>query len=284
MKLQLEEISTTASSSFRILVNPDLSDFFFWHFHPEIELVFIEGTNGNRHVGEHMSAFQDRDLVLIGTNIPHLNFDYGVKGPYQKIVLHLRNDFLDTALSVTPELSGIGELFELSRHGISFGSKTMDQVGLKLKEIHMLDDFEKFIEILKIFKILANAGDRQLLHEQPVQNLHGLKDKNRLDRIYQFIGINYNRSIAIQEVAELSNLTNEAFCRYFKNLTRLTFTQFVNHYRIDVAKKLLVQNYTVTETCFECGFESLSYFNRVFKKVTGSSPTTFKKHYLSPLR
>ena len=89
MKLQLEEIDPTGSSSFRILVNPNLSNLFFWHFHPELELVFISGTNGTRHVGEHISAFEQWDLVLIGSNIPHLNFDYGVKGPYEKIVVAL---------------------------------------------------------------------------------------------------------------------------------------------------------------------------------------------------
>ena len=136
MKLQLEEVGTTGSSSFRVLVNPNLSDLFFWHFHPELELVFIDGTNGNRQVGEHISAFRDRDLVLIGSNIPHLNFDYGVKGPYEKIVLHLKPDFLVSALTSTPELSGIGQLFEQSCHGISFGSRSMDLVGDRLKGLH----------------------------------------------------------------------------------------------------------------------------------------------------
>ncbi|MEO5582557.1 MAG: AraC family transcriptional regulator, partial [Saprospiraceae bacterium] len=78
MKIKLEAIKPDAESSFHIMVNPRFNDFFFWHFHPEIELTYIEGASGNRHVGEHISKYTGSDLVLIGSNIPHLNFDYGV--------------------------------------------------------------------------------------------------------------------------------------------------------------------------------------------------------------
>ena len=279
MKLQLEEIDPTGSSSFRILVNPNLSNLFFWHFHPELELVFISGTNGTRHVGEHISAFEQWDLVLIGSNIPHLNFDYGVKGPYEKIVLHLRPDFLQSAFGDTPELTRIEKLFEWANHGVSFGNHSMEQVGERLKKLHLLGEFERFVEVLNILNILAVASDRKLLHDSPVQNNFGAKEKKRLDTIYRFIGANYQRKIDIQEVADISNLTKEAFCRYFKKMSKLTFTQFVNHYRIDIAKKLLLKGETIADVCYGCGFESLSYFNRVFKRVTGTSPTGFRNEY-----
>ena len=96
---------------------------------------------------------------------------------------------------------------------------------------------------------------------------------------------NYVQSLQNLIVSDIGHLkmTKEAFCRYFKKMTKLTFTQFVNHYRIDIAKKLLLQGNTISEVCFQCGFESLSYFNRVFKKVTGTSPTGFRNEYLSSL-
>ena len=86
------------------MVNPRLHDFFFWHFHPEIELVFLDGADGTRHVGEHVSPFYNNDLVLIGPYIPHLNFDYGIKADYEKTVLHLQEDFLTDIMERTPEL------------------------------------------------------------------------------------------------------------------------------------------------------------------------------------
>ncbi len=105
MKTVLEEITPDENSSIRLMVNPNLSDFFFWHFHPEFELVYIEGANGTRHVGDHISRFEYSDLVFIGPNIPHLNFDYGVKSTYEKIVVHIKPDFLEKALITTPELA-----------------------------------------------------------------------------------------------------------------------------------------------------------------------------------
>lgn len=280
MKTELEEIIPDENSSFRLMVNPNLSDFFFWHFHPELELVFIEGADGNRHVGEHISRFLGSDLVFIGSNIPHLNFDYGIKTSYDKIVVHIKPEFLISALQTAPELAGVKALFKLSEHAISFGHESKLLVGDRLKKLNDLNHFEQFIELLKIFQILSTAVDKELLHKQPVENQFTKKDQERLKRIYAFVDLHYNHKIMIEEVADLSNLTNEAFCRYFKKMTKLTFTEFVNHYRIDTAKKLLLLDKNIMETCFDCGFESLSYFNRVFKKVTGENPLAFKKRYL----
>ena len=279
MKTELEQITAHTNSSLRLLVNPNLSDFFFWHFHPEYELVFIEGADGTRHVGEHVSRFRGSDLVFIGSNIPHLNFDYGIKTPYEKIVVHIRPDFLKDSFESIPELHAILQLFEKSKFGIAFGKKAKMLVGERLKTLHTLGYFEQFLELLSIFQILSNSDELELLHTQPVVNPHNEKEQVRLKNIFAFLDANYQRKIDLKEVAQMSNLTNAAFCRYFKKMTRLTFTEFVNHYRIDKAKKLLRMDNNITETCFQCGFESISYFNKVFKKVTGGNPLAFKKQY-----
>ncbi len=279
MKTELEEIFPDENSSLRLMVNPNLSDFFFWHFHPEFELVFIDGANGTRHVGEHISNFVGSDLVLIGANIPHLNFDYGIKTSYEKIVVHLKPKFLEHALKTVPELEKVKELFELSKHGISFGQKTKDKIGNRLKQLHQLNHFDRFIELLSILHVLANSEEKELLHSKPVKNQYTIKDQKRIQRIYAYVESNYQQKIEITTVANLSNLTNEAFCRYFKKMTKLTFTEFVNHYRIDTAKKLLLLDKNISEVCYACGFESLSYFNRVFKKVTTENPLAFKKRF-----
>ncbi len=279
MKTELEQIVAHTNSSLRLMVNPNLSDFFFWHFHPEYELVFIEGADGTRHVGEHVSRFYGSDLVFIGSGIPHLNFDYGIKTPYEKIVVHINPGFLKEALATTPELHLIHRLFEESKYGVAFGAKAKAAVGERLKKLHTLDYFDQFLEILSILRELAGADERQLLHDHPVVNPHNQKEQGRLRHIYQFLDKHYQRRIDLAEVAGLSHLTSAAFCRYFKRMARLTFTEFVNHYRVDKAKKLLRMDNNVTETCFQCGFESISYFNKVFKKVTGENPLAFKKRY-----
>lgn len=280
MKIQLEKIQpNTQNTSFSWLINPKLNDFFFWHFHPELELVFIEAEEGNRHVGEHLSRFKTNDLVLIGSNIPHLNFDYGIRTTYQKTVLHIKEHFLENAFQTAPELTQFQQLFEKAKFGIAFGEKTKNLIGERFKKVHELNEFQQFIEMLQLFELLAQATDFELLHQHIPKNLYNKKEKERLQQINLFIEQNYQRKIEIIEVANLSNLTNEAFCRYFKKMTKLTFTEFLNHYRINQAKRILLSDKTVTETCYECGFDSLSYFNRIFKKITGSNPKDFQQNY-----
>lgn len=278
MKIVLEEFTIDSKSSFRVF-RPRLSQIFYWHFHPEFELVFIEGTDGTRHVGEHISRFKGSDLVFIGSNIPHLNFDYLVKTDYEKVVLQVRRDFLQNAMLETPELAAIQQLFQRSQYGIAFGEKTKLIVSERMKQLEGLSYFSQFLEILSIFQLLATTQDYVLLHEQPVENQYNKKDQERIKRLYQFIDENYQRKIDLQEVADMSNLSEAAFCRYFKKMTRVTFTEFLNHYRVNQAKNLLLLDKNVTETCFDCGFESMSYFNRTFKKLTGENPLAFKKRY-----
>jgi len=279
VKTELEHINPEQGSSLSLMINPDLSDFFFWHFHPEFELVFIEGADGNRHVGNHISRFIESDLVLIGSYIPHLNFDYGIKTAYEKVVVHMPPDFLKTDFAITPELRSIHQLMEDSKKGVAFGNDTKLKIASRLKNLDKLNNFEQFLEMIAILNVLAHAKDKELLHSTPVKNQFNTKDTDRLDRIHDFIDEHYQRRIDIQEVADLSHLSKPAFCRYFKKITRLTFTQFVNHYRIDKAKKVLLSGKNVTETCFSSGFESLSYFNRTFKKITGTNPISFRSRY-----
>jgi AraC-like DNA-binding protein len=250
-----------------------------WHFHPEFELVFIEAEAGTRHVGEHIARFEESDLVFIGSNIPHLNFDYGIKTPYEKTVLHIQPNFLENAFLNTPELKAIQNLFEASKLGISFGSGTKNRVGEQFKNIHQLPYFEQFVEVLKVLKTLSEATDMVLLHSEVPKNQYNRREQERLKKVYGFIDEHYQRKIEIEEISRISNLTDAAFCRYFKKMTKLTFTEFLNHYRINQAKRLLMLDKNVSETCFECGFESLSYFNRTFKKITGENPLAFKKKF-----
>lgn len=276
MKLIFENFSPDAGSSFRLLT-PKLNDFFFWHYHPEFEIVYIEGADGTRHVGDHISRFQDSDLVLIGPFIPHLNFDYGIKTPYNKYVLHIKADFLEKAFPLMPELSAIRDLFEKARQGICFYGHSKTSLGAALKNLFLLPHFEQLIAILQLLQGMAHCTEKDTLHSQPVNQQYNLKEQQRLKVVYSYIEAHYHEKMDILDLAKLTHLTHAGFCRYFKKMTLMTFTEFVNQYRVNQAKKLLLLDNTVTEVCFQCGFESLSYFNRVFKKITGESPMQFRK-------
>src|SRR3982750_1676900 len=107
MKAKLEAISSDTDSSFKILLTPKLNEIFYWHFHPEYEIVYVEAETGVRHVGDHISKYKDSDLVFIGPNIPHLNFDYGVKTIAETIVIQMKEHFLGETFFALPEIAGI---------------------------------------------------------------------------------------------------------------------------------------------------------------------------------
>lgn len=279
MKIQLESINPASKSPFRLLHDPKLNHLFYWHFHPEFELVYIEGASATRHVGNHISQFTNSDLVLIGSNIPHLNFDHGVTTSYRKEVLHIKPSFKEDFVSQFPELQSLERLLELSKYGLSFKGATKTEIGGLLKELHQLAPFEFFMQSLHILKKLAQSKEFELLHKQPYVNRYSKKEQKRIREIYALVDDRYQNKITVDEVASLCNLTKPAFCRYFKKTTGSTFINFLNQYRISQAKRLLLSGKNISETCYECGFESLSYFNRIFKKVTTENPSEFKKRH-----
>ncbi|KAA2219463.1 AraC family transcriptional regulator [Maribacter flavus] len=279
MKVQLESINPNSKSPFRLLHDPKLSHLFYWHFHPELELVYIEGADAKRHVGDHISNFTGSDLVLIGSNIPHLNFDHGVTTSYQKEVIHIKPSFKENVLNDYPELKQLDRLLDLSRYGVAFSGKTKEEVGGLMKTLHEQEPFDFFMSVMHILKRLSQSTEFQLLHKTPYVNPFKNKEQKRMRKIYALIDERYQEKITLEEVADVCGLTKPAFCRYFKKTTGSTFVSFLNQYRISQAKRMLLMGKNVGEACFECGFESLSYFNRSFKKITGENPSVFKKGY-----
>ena len=280
MKIQLETITSKVNRSFTLMFNPRLNDLFFWHFHPEYELVYIEGATGTRYIGEHNHTYQGSDLVLIGSNIPHLNFDYGVKTDYRKVVVHLKKELVESHFNETPELLLINTLFRKSSHGLAFEGEIKKEVGKELFKLESLPPMKQYVRLLEIFQMLAESNQEKFLHEQPYNNQFSHKDQRRISSIFAFIDANYQRKIELEEISNISHMTKEAFCRYFKKMTKYTFTEFLNRYRISQSKLDLMSGKSVSNACYGSGFESLSYFNRVFKKTTNENPRDFRKRNL----
>jgi transcriptional regulator GlxA family with amidase domain len=106
-----------------------------------------------------------------------------------------------------------------------------------------------------------------------------MQDNNKVNVIYDFVRDNFTRPITLEEVADLVSMTEPAFCRYFKKISGKTFTKFVNEYRLVHASKLLAeQPLSITEICFQSGFNNFSHFNKKFKEFTDKSPSEYRKH------
>ena len=277
-EIQLEKIEFEPGKSFK-LFSPRLRNTFLWHYHPQFELVYVEADAGIRHVGTHISGYTQSDLVFIGGNLPHLNFDYRLRSDYHQIVIQLKTDFLGTAISTAQEFILIRELFKTADYGISFYGETKRTVAEELKQLERLPSFDQLIHLIKIFQQLAESNERTILNKDLSSKDFILKDKIRMGAIYEYIAAHYDQKPDVNLVASKVYLTTPAFCRYFKRQTNMTFTDFVNQYRIERAKNLLMQDQNVTETCYAVGFESLSYFNKLFNRIVGDNPSSFKRNW-----
>lgn len=280
MKVEFEIVHPDEGSSFRMLHTKTRAEDFLWqyHYHPEYEMVCVLNGSGTRHVGNHFSSYENGDLVLMGPNIPHSGFGLNAHGPHEEIVIQVREEVLKESILSRPEMSAIASLLENARYGIFFSGETKALVTKKLLKLSKLPPFERFIELVAVLHILATTSEFQLLNS-PQATFPSIIQKHhqRLRNIFTYVEKHYDEQIDIKTVADIAHLTVPAFCNYFKKVMNITFTDFINQYRIQQACILLQQEKTIAQTCFECGFNNVTYFNKVFKTIVKKTPSEFKK-------
>ncbi|PUB32970.1 AraC family transcriptional regulator [Elizabethkingia sp. YR214] len=276
MKVSFERIIPSEKSSFRTLHNNSPISEFKWeyHYHPEIELVCVISGSGTRHVGYHKSNYTNGDLVLIGSNIPHSGFGLNSVDPHEEIVLQFREDILHFPQQET-ETRAVKDLLERSKYGILYSTDTKKALLPKLKKLLESEGYKRYLLLLEILFELSMCEEYELLNKEIMPYTIISKNKTRLENIFTYVEHHYDKEINIEDIAKLANLTLPAFCNFFKKATHITFTEFVNRYRINKACLLMVQDKTISECSYSCGFNNVTYFNRMFKKYTNKTPSEF---------
>lgn len=249
----------------------------FWHFHPEMELVYVNKGQGKRHIGNHLSYFNNSQLLLIGANLPHNGFTDRLTTNGSETLIQFKEDFLGTHFFEVPEMKDVKLLFERSKKGILFGVKTKQKVGKKIEKLVEKQGFKKILVFLEILHILSKAEDFTILNADGYAVETELQDSSKLDSIYKHINEHFKEHISLDEIADIANMTVPAFCRYFKKVTGKTFTKLVNEYRVVHATKLLTESQmSITDVAYECGFNNFSHFNKLFKEITGKSASKYR--------
>ncbi|MEM8908815.1 MAG: AraC family transcriptional regulator, partial [Bacteroidota bacterium] len=247
--------------------------------HPEYEIVYIsKGSRGRRHIGDHVSYYNDGDLIFLGPNLPHYGFSEQVDSEHFEIVVQLQADFLGPHFFDAPELSGIRQLFERAQSGLSFYGQIKDEIGRDLYAMMEMDNFDRLLRLLRILRKLSQAKEYQLLNARGFALEVDGKDHQRMRVIHDYVEKHYLDVIPLEEMAREVQMTVPSFCRYLKKLTGKTFTHFVNEFRVTYACRLLADSHlSIAEVCFDSGFNNLSHFNKHFKKVTGQSPSEYRR-------
>ncbi len=280
-KAKLEKIQPAFGSSFnlRAFDRDDFCNTPFWHFHPEYEIVYISNGKGKRHIGDHISYYENGDLIFLGPDLPHFGFTERIMEEHLEIVLQMKEDFMGPEFLTKPELHLIAQLFNRAHHGISFHGKTKEAAGAILSDMLKLQGFPRFLRLMELLYLLATTDEYKLLNANNFTFEVNSQDFPRIQAIYNYVENNFKEHISLDQMAKLVSMTPPAFSRYFKKLTGKTFVQFVNEYRIAYAcKQLGEEDLPISEISFESGFNNISHFNKQFKLITGETPRTYRKN------
>jgi len=249
-----------------------------WHVHPEIELVYVNKGKGKRHIGNHLSYFNNSQLILIGSNLPHNGFTDRLTAKGKETLVQFKPDIFSNGFNKLPEFKEVIMLFERAKKGIIFKPETKLNVGPKIEKLIDYDGLSRVLKLIEILHDLALAKDYTLLNVNGFAFETEPEDSAKIDMIYRHININFHRHISLDEIADIASMTVPGFCRYFKKATGKTFTKLVNEYRVVHATKLLSESSNnITDVCYECGFNNFSHFNKLFKEFTGKTALQYRK-------
>ena len=282
-----KEVSPLSSKYCFILIERQKTNFNFpIHIHPECELNFIENAKGaQRIVGDSIEEIDEEELVLV-TN-PHLEHawkDYrNVSKNIHEITIQFHPDLLTDTFLNKNQMISIRQLFRHAERGVAFSRESIAKVRPLLKTLTCENDsFYSLIKLLIILHELSiDKGMRELSTGQFAANvMHQHSSDESLGRVMDYLSRHYSEVIRLSEVAEMVNMSESSFCRFFKQHTSKSFIDFLTDIRLGAASRALIDSsLSIAEIGYDCGFNNLSNFNRIFKKKKGVTPSEFRDNY-----
>ena len=259
-----------------------------YHFHPEYELTCILKGSGKRFVGSHMEDFEAGDLVLLGPNLPHcwkLETEGENEHEAGAIVVQFNANFLGDDFFNKNELQHIKKLFEKSGCGISFHSGAQAAVNQSLMVLsNEKNNFRMLIGLLEILQRLASSNEFTLLDQNRIIAEPSLAEQERINPVFAYLVENFREQVSLNEAAGIANMTSNAFCKYFKKITRKTFMETIIEYRLNYAIQQLVQtDKPISDISYDSGFGDVSHFYKMFKTKMHLSPLNYRKKFIRTL-
>ncbi|CCH55874.1 transcriptional regulator, AraC family [Fibrisoma limi BUZ 3] len=288
MKPQLLAVPHQPAHSFSVRRDVVLYFYNRWHYHADVELVYIEQGSGTQFVGDRIQPFSAGDVLLIGSNLPHYwrcddaYFNEGSSLRAVATVVHFKEACLGDSFLELPESLEVKNLLETAKLGMRLDGALRVAVAEKLRHLLEARGLERIILLLSILHLIADSTEKSLLTSANPFRISAETDTDRINRILQYSLKNYHRPISLEEIAEVATMSPNSFCRYFKSHNRKTYTQFLTELRVGRACSLLIENkISIAQVCYESGFNSFSNFNKYFKTVMGVSPLKYQQQYVA---
>ncbi|MFI0428277.1 helix-turn-helix domain-containing protein [Mariniflexile sp. HMF6888] len=251
------------------------------HFHPEYELNFISNGKGvNRVVGDSIEEIDNIELVLVGPNLHHGWLTHNCKSKeIREITIQFHDNLFNNEFLSRKIMKPIKDMFDRSIHGILFSKKVSTDMFERISQVSKLDSMDYFLEIISILHDLANSRNQRLLSSYTT-NRDSFENSDKIKRIYEYVQENYDKKITLAEASELVNMSQVSFNRFMKKRTGKTFVDYVNDVRIGYAAiRLIEKDVSISEIAFNCGFNNIANFNRVFKKSKKCTPSQYKNDF-----
>lgn len=285
MKPYLLKIPLGIDQSFSVIT--DISKGFYnqWHYHPEIELMYVVQGTGTGFFGNSVRNINDGDLLLIGANLPHMLksdpelYNTSSGKITETIVAHFLPSILNSFVQL-PENKNIADLLSQIQSGILIEGVVKEEVKKYLDLLVFAKNSQRFIYLINILETIANAKVHEQLSQNIVKAYANKNDENRLNRIYHYTLNNFSKEITLKEISGIIYMSPHSFCRYFKSRTKKRYSLFLMEVRISHACKLIINtDYSVAIISYESGFMNLSNFNRHFKLLVGKTPLEYRKQF-----
>ncbi len=285
--INFRKYSVSPENSFLVRYDEVPHTYNKFHFHKEYEILYNIENSGTRFVGDSIRRFGNGDLVLVGPYIPHYwhsddRYFEGIEDLTAKVVLiQFQEDFTGDRFIDLPEMKDIRSLYSKASHGICFRGRDAKKIGGKIIQISEGHGWRRLLLMIEMLCMMSEAKDFELLSSKAYTEVSKYANQEKMSDIFNFIVSNHHRDLKLEEVAGHANMNVSAFCRYFKKATSKTFSLALNEIRVGFAcKRMVNSDKSISEIAFECGYNNVSYFNRIFKTVKRTTPQKYRDMHL----
>jgi AraC-like DNA-binding protein len=254
------------------------------HNHEEIELSLVINARGaKRIVGNHTGEAEEKELLLVGTNLPHGWLNHHCQSEeIQEIRLHIQPDLLDEKLLGRNQLTDIRIMLERAKQGILFSMATTEEIALKLEALSTQSGFSSLLSLLAILHDLSVVTDTRMLSDASFPNEKYRDHSRRIEQVFEYMHANFRSQVTLADVSRIANMPEASFSRYIKKKTGHTFIDHLNEIRLSHVSKLLTENTdAIADIALTCGFNNMANFNRTFKRMKGCTPKEFRRKPLA---
>jgi AraC-like DNA-binding protein len=256
------------------------------HSHEEFELnLILSGRGVKRVVGDHTEVIDDAELVLVGNNLPHgwLTHSYRWQEgmpEIKEVTVQFHRDLFDDKFLKRNQLFFVRSLLEKSAKGIAFSKDTIERIKPRLTSLAGKSGFDSMLELMSILHDLSVSRDMRTLSNSTFTDEDVNFNSRRIEKVFAYMRDNYQKDVNLAGVAKLAGMSEVSFSRFIKKRTGKTFVESLNEIRLGHASRSLINtSNTISEIAYKCGFNNLSYFNRIFKSKNGCTPKEFRDNY-----